>query len=560
MSTNRNPLTQIPIRAARWSATHPWRAMLSWLVFVLVAVGLAVAVPTTETKDSDYRMGESGHADAFVHDAGLEAPQTENVLINPRGHAALDSVAAMSAADEIRDGMRGVAGVEKVSQAQPNADRSALLISIQLARDQDDVSALQSVTKRVQADHPDLQVREAGDVSIDSSINDRVGSRPRFRRGHQPAGHTGPDAAGVRRADRRRHPGAAGRHQRRRHDRHHRAALAPRARGVHGEQHDRADRDGRRGRLLAVLPQARARGTRARAQHPRRRRDRRADLGPLDPGLRRSGDRLDGGPVRHRRRDLQLAGHRRRSSSSPSRSSARSRCCPRCWSSSVAGSTGRGCRCCGASTAASAAAGSAAASSARSLRHPVVALAVSGVVVLLLAVPAVGMRIHSGNLQTLPAAIPEVQTYARITQAFPSEGTTADRRRQGRRADQRPRSARRCAKLEPRGDRRPATSRRRAATPSRSRRTARTVGAARSACRTTSRTRRSTERSPRCATDLVPAALGGLHAEHAVGRRRGRVPGLRQPAARPAADRHRLRAAADAADDGPRVPQRHRSR
>ena len=176
MSNNHNPLTQIPIRAARWSATHPWRAMLAWLVFVLVAVGLAVAVPTTETKDSDYRMGESGHADALEHQAGLDQPQTENVLINPRGHAALDSVAATSAATEIRDGMRDVAGVVNVSQAQPNADRSALLISVQLARDQDDVSALQAVTKRVQADHPDLQVREAGDVSIDASINDRVGS------------------------------------------------------------------------------------------------------------------------------------------------------------------------------------------------------------------------------------------------------------------------------------------------------------------------------------------------------------------------------------------------
>ena len=58
MSTNRNPLTQIPIRAARWSATHPWRAMLSWLVFVLVAVGLAVAVPTDG--DQGLRLPDGG--------------------------------------------------------------------------------------------------------------------------------------------------------------------------------------------------------------------------------------------------------------------------------------------------------------------------------------------------------------------------------------------------------------------------------------------------------------------------------------------------------------------
>ena len=65
-TTSRNPLTVIPIRAARWSAPHPWRAILAWLVFVLVAVGLAVAVPTQDTEDSDYRLGESGRADAMV--------------------------------------------------------------------------------------------------------------------------------------------------------------------------------------------------------------------------------------------------------------------------------------------------------------------------------------------------------------------------------------------------------------------------------------------------------------------------------------------------------------
>ena len=59
------------------------------------------------------------------------------------------------------------------------------------------------------------------------------------------------------------------------------------------------------------------------------------------------------------------------------------------------------------------------------MRHPLVALGVSGLFILLLAVPALGMKIHSGNLQTLPASIPEVQTYTRITQEFPGEGTTA---------------------------------------------------------------------------------------------------------------------------------------
>ena len=128
-STRRNPLTEIPLRAARWSATHPWRAILAWLAFVLVAVGLAIAVPTEDTKDSDYRLGESGRAEAMVDEAGLAAPTTESVLISPRGDAALDSVAATSAADQLRTRMRDLDGVEEVSAgpAEPRPVRAPRL-------------------------------------------------------------------------------------------------------------------------------------------------------------------------------------------------------------------------------------------------------------------------------------------------------------------------------------------------------------------------------------------------------------------------------------------------
>ena len=424
MSTNRNPLTQIPIRAARWSATHPWRAMLSWLVFVLVAVGLAVAVPTTETKDSDYRMGESGHADALVHDAGLEAPQTENVLINPRGHAALDSVAAMSAADEIRDGMRDVAGVEKVSQAQPNADRSALLISIQLARDQDDASALQSVTKRVQADHPDLQVREAGDISIDSSINDRVGSDLGSAEGISlPVtlvlmllAFGALIAAGIPVLLAATSVAATI------------GITAPLSHLVHAESTVSS--------MIVLIGMAV--GVDYSLFYLKREREERAagrsTLDAVEIAAQTSGHSIlvSGGAVIASMAGLFVIGDATFDSLATGailvvaiavlgsitvlpallvklgRWVDRPRV-PLLWR--LNRRIGRG----GISTRILAPV----------LRHPAVALAVSGVIVLLLALPAVGMRIHSGNLQTLPASIPEVQTYARITQEYPSEGTTA---------------------------------------------------------------------------------------------------------------------------------------
>ena len=169
----RNPLSGVALRSARWSALHPWRAILAWLAFVAVAVALAVAIPTQETTDADYRLGDSGRADAFVDQGGLDDPTTENVLIQGSG-GALDQQAAQSAAAELSDRMGRVEGVEKVSEPQWSADRSALLIAVQLARDHEEVQPLLDITEYVQGDFPDLQIREAGDLSIDEGINAQV--------------------------------------------------------------------------------------------------------------------------------------------------------------------------------------------------------------------------------------------------------------------------------------------------------------------------------------------------------------------------------------------------
>ena len=170
----RNPLSGVPIRAARWSAMHPWRAILAWLIFVLVAVGLAIAIPTQEPTDADYRLGDSGRADAMVESAGLESPTTENVLITAHGDTALDQQAAESAAAELSSRMSAVDGVEQVSEPQWNPDRSALLMEIQLAKDHEDAQPLLDVTDAVQEQQPGLDIRQAGDITIDDSINERV--------------------------------------------------------------------------------------------------------------------------------------------------------------------------------------------------------------------------------------------------------------------------------------------------------------------------------------------------------------------------------------------------
>jgi RND superfamily putative drug exporter len=59
------------------------------------------------------------------------------------------------------------------------------------------------------------------------------------------------------------------------------------------------------------------------------------------------------------------------------------------------------------------------------VRRPVAALVVSLTALVALAAPALGMKIHDANLDTLPASIPQVQTLHAVADEFPSEGATA---------------------------------------------------------------------------------------------------------------------------------------
>ena len=189
------------------------------------------------------------------------------------------------------------------------------------------------------------------------------------------------------------------------------------------------------------------------------------------------------------------------------------------------------------------------------LRHPAVALVVSGVVVLLLAVPALGHEDPLGQ----PADAARLDPAGADLQADHRRSSRPRARRppwwSRRRRASGPRSARRCGGSTATRSA-PATSSARVEDPvrrlggrhhvgARARDAVRRVGpegrrAIRRAARPTSSRQRSDDLARRVRRR----------------RRRGRVAGLRQPAARPAADRDRGRAAADPADDGSRLPQR----
>jgi putative drug exporter of the RND superfamily len=174
-----NPLSSLAHRTATWCALHPWRAILGWVAFVLLAVGLATTIPTQETTDADGRIGESGRAATLVDQADFDDPDTEHVLVTA-AEGDLDLTLAKQAATQVAASMAALDVVAAVADPEAAPDGSAYLVSVQLARDGraddavDAVDALRAVTADVQREYPGLAVRQTGDVSLDLAIEDRV--------------------------------------------------------------------------------------------------------------------------------------------------------------------------------------------------------------------------------------------------------------------------------------------------------------------------------------------------------------------------------------------------
>ena len=168
--TARRPVT---VRVARWSATHPWRAIALWLVFVGSCVVIGNAVGLHKMTELDAGGGQSGHAARVLHQANLDSLRTENVLITARD-GALDTATAQRAAGAVATRIRPLPRVVGVAAPLPSADGSALLVAIKVARDTDSVDALVAATDAVQRDFPALRVEEVGDISMNTAVNDQV--------------------------------------------------------------------------------------------------------------------------------------------------------------------------------------------------------------------------------------------------------------------------------------------------------------------------------------------------------------------------------------------------
>ena len=170
-------------RMGRWSSNHKKTAIIGWLVFVAVAFMLGHAVGTKKLDQQKSGSGESGHVDAVLADHYKQA-QGDTVLIQSTTKTADD--AAFQAA--IRDVTRTVSGLKQTKKIesplavgnadQISNDRHSALLRFELrTTDLDEAKTLDGPVEKALAAaatrHPGIAIEEFG-VNAEKQIDDAV--------------------------------------------------------------------------------------------------------------------------------------------------------------------------------------------------------------------------------------------------------------------------------------------------------------------------------------------------------------------------------------------------
>ncbi|MFH9723648.1 MMPL family transporter [Streptomyces sp. NPDC017254] len=165
-----------PVRMARWSARHPWSAIVGWFVFVVLCLGAGIAAGTDEATTKDFWVGEAGHAESMATEGGLQRRPTEHVLISAKS-GPLDPAAAAAAVRELTDRMTGLPEVDSVAAPVRSEDGGTLRVTVVLKgaelEGRKNVVPLLEQTAKVAAGHPDLVVEETGSPAISKGVNDQ---------------------------------------------------------------------------------------------------------------------------------------------------------------------------------------------------------------------------------------------------------------------------------------------------------------------------------------------------------------------------------------------------
>jgi uncharacterized membrane protein YdfJ with MMPL/SSD domain len=169
-------------RMGRWSASHWKTAVFGWLAFVVAALAIGAVAGTKTIDQKDANVGQSHKADKILQKGFPQAdPQTEIVLIQSSKRVA-DHPEFRATIDAVVGAVKGNAQIKNLKSpldagnaAQISKDRHAVMVTWDMKGEYDQatkkIDAIQAAVNKVGNSHPGFYVGEAGSVSSGKALD-----------------------------------------------------------------------------------------------------------------------------------------------------------------------------------------------------------------------------------------------------------------------------------------------------------------------------------------------------------------------------------------------------
>jgi len=178
---SRSKPNNIAARAGRWSAQNRKKAIVGWLLFVILAVFIGGSIGTKTLDDvDDNGIGESGRADTAVSQ-NFPDKASESVMVQNKKASAGDPEFKAVVAD-VEASLRDAKGVRNVSspygdgnEGQLSEDRHSALITFELpdkdGQAEDLVEGTLAKVSKLDRQHAGYTIEEFGDASADRALS-----------------------------------------------------------------------------------------------------------------------------------------------------------------------------------------------------------------------------------------------------------------------------------------------------------------------------------------------------------------------------------------------------
>jgi uncharacterized membrane protein YdfJ with MMPL/SSD domain len=175
--------TNLAGRAGRWSASHWKTAAFGWIAFASLAVVLGAAIGPKQMKAWEISNGESRRAEQILDSADFKIRARESVLIQSQT-ATVDQPAFVSAVAGLVQTLSGESNVRDIISPidHPKAglvsnDRHSALVQFDVAgkaeKAKDKMAPILAAVERAQAGNPSVIMAEFGQASADYQLGQR---------------------------------------------------------------------------------------------------------------------------------------------------------------------------------------------------------------------------------------------------------------------------------------------------------------------------------------------------------------------------------------------------